>query len=128
MTLINPVKIGVKQRDIVRIPIPFTDLASQKKRPAIIISCDKYNEANEDIVVVALTSNIETRDFTITLTSNDLENGTLKVTSMIRVDKLYTLTHPIFIRTFGRVKPDILIKIRDAILTLIGQPNTSPTL
>ena|SRR4030042_5003304 len=118
----------LKQRDIVLIPIPFTDLASQKKRPAIIISCDKYNEANEDIVVVALTSNIETRDFTITLTSNDLENGTLKVTSMIRVDKIYTLNKSIVIKTFGRVKPDILIKIRDAILTLIGQPNTSPTL
>jgi mRNA interferase MazF len=117
----------LKQRDIVLIPIPFTDLASQKKRPAIIISCDKYNEANEDIVVVALTSNIETRDFTITLTSNDLENGNLKVTSMIRVDKIYTLNKSIVIKTFGRVKPDILIKIRDAILTLIGQPNTSPT-
>jgi len=114
-----------KQRDIVLIPIPFTDLASQKKRPAIIISCDKYNETNEDIVVVALTSNIETRDFTITLTSNDLENGTLKVTSMIRVDKIYTLNKSIVIKTFGQVKPDILIKIRDLFLKLIEQSNTS---
>ena len=109
----------LKQRDIVLIPIPFTDLASQKKRPAIIISCDKYNETNEDIVVVALTSNVETRDFTITLTSNDLENGTLKVISMIRVDKIYTLNKSIVIKTFGRVKPDILIKIKDLILQLI---------
>ena len=109
----------LKQKDIVLIPIPFTDLASQKKRPAIIISCDKYNETNEDIVVVALTSNIENRDFTVTLTNNDLENGTLKVTSMIRVDKIYTLNKSIVIRTFGRVKPDILIKIKDLILQLI---------
>lgn len=116
----------LNQRDIVLIPIPFTDLASQKKRPAIIISCNKYNETNEDIVVVALTSNIETRDFTITLTSNDLENGTLKVTSMIRVDKIYTLNKSIVIKTFGRVKPGILTKIKDSILKLIGQPNMSP--
>jgi mRNA interferase MazF len=115
----------LKQRDIVLIPIPFTDLASQKKRPAIIISCDKYNETNEDIVVVALTSNIENRDFTVTLTNNDLENGTLKVTSMIRVDKIYTLNKSIVIKTFGRVKPDILIKIKDLILKLIEQSNTS---
>ena len=115
----------LKQKDIVLIPIPFTDLASQKKRPAIIISCDKYNETNEDIVVVALTSNIENRDFTVTLTNNDLENGTLKVTSMIRVDKIYTLNKSIVIRTFGRVKPDILIKIKDLILKLIEQSNTS---
>jgi mRNA interferase MazF len=109
----------LKQRDIVLIPIPFTDLASQKKRPAIVISSDAYNEIHEDIVVVALTSNIETRNFTITLTSNDLENGDLKVTSMIRVDKIYTLNKSIVIKTFGRVKPDILAKIKESITKLI---------
>ncbi|MBM4141521.1 MAG: type II toxin-antitoxin system PemK/MazF family toxin [Nitrospira sp.] len=114
----------LKQRDIVLIPIPFTDLASQKKRPAIIISSDPYNETNEDIVVVALTSNIEPRDFTVTLTSNDLEDGILKVTSMIRVDKIYTLNKSIVIKTFGKVKPDILEKIRDLILKLFEQSNT----
>ena len=112
-----------RQRDIVLIPIPFTDLTSQKKRPAIIISSDKYNEANEDIVVVALTSNIEPRNFTVTLTDNDLENGDLKVTSMIRVDKIYTLNKSIIIKTFGGVKPDILVKIKGLLLKLIEQPD-----
>ncbi len=116
-----------KQGDIVLIPIPFTDLASQKKRPAIIISSDSYNETNEDIVVVALTSKIEPRDFTVTLTSNDLENGILKVTSMIRVDKIYTLNKSIVIKTFGRVKAEILTKIKDSILKLIEQPTISKT-
>lgn len=115
----------LRQRDIVLIPIPFTDLTSQKKRPAIIISSDKYNETNEDIVVVALTSNIESRNFTITLTADDLEDGVLKVTSMIRVDKIYTLNKSIIIKTFGRVKPDILAKIKDSILKLIEQQNAS---
>ena len=117
--------IMLKQRDIVLIPIPFTDLKSQKKRPAIIISSDKYNETNEDIVVVAITSNIESRNFTITLTADDLEDGVLKVTSMIRVDKIYTLNKSIVIKTFGRVKPDILAKIKDSILKLIEQQNAS---
>lgn len=107
-----------KQRDIVLIPIPFTDLASLKKRPAIVVSSDKYNESHEDIVVVALTSNIEPRDFTVTLTADDLEDGTLKVTSMIRVDKIYTLNRSIVVKTFGRIKPDILTKIKDLLSTL----------
>jgi len=109
----------LRQRDIVLIPIPFTDLASQKKRPAIIISSDTYNESNEDIVVVALTSNIEPREFSVMLTGNDLEDGALKVTSMVRVDKIYTLNKSIVIKTFGRVKPDILTKIKCTILKLI---------
>lgn len=104
----------LRQRDIVLIPIPFTDLTSQKKRPAVIISSDTYNESNEDIVVVALTSNIEPREFSVILNNEDLENGVLKVTSMIRVDKIYTLNNSIVIKTFGRVKPNILTKIKDA--------------
>jgi len=70
----------LRQRDIVLIPIPFTDLASQKKRPAIIISSDAYNESNEDIVVVALTSNIEPREFSVVLTDDDLEDSLSKLT------------------------------------------------
>ena len=111
----------LKQRDIVLIPIPFTDLASQKKRPAVIISSDAYNNANEDIVVVALTSNVEPRNFTVILNSDDLEDGILKVTSMIRVDRIYTLNKSIVLKTFGRVKPYILAKIKETILKLIEQ-------
>ncbi len=114
-----------KQGDIVLIPVPFTDLTSQKKRPTIIISSNTYNEANEDIVVVALTSNIEPRDFTITLTTDDLEKGNLKVTSMIRVDKIYTLNKSIILKTFGRVKPAILTKTKDSLLKLIEHQNLS---
>ena len=114
-----------KQGDIVLLPIPFTDLTSQKKRPAVIISNDSYSETHEDIVVVALTSNVEPRDFTIMLTANDLEEGALKVTSMIRADKIYTLNKSIVLKTFGKVKPDILSKIKDSFLKLIEQQNPS---
>lgn len=108
----------LRQRDIVLIQIPFTDLVSQKKRPAVIISSDTYNESNEDIVVVALTSNIEPREFSVTLTNDNLEDGTLKVTSMIRVDKIYTLNKSIVIKIFGRIKPDIFTKIKDSLSKL----------
>lgn len=115
--------IMFKQRDIILVPIPFTDLTSQKRRPAVVISADTYNEKNEDIVVVALTSNVEPRDFSLTVTSDDLEYGSLKITSMIRVDKIYTLNKSIIVKTFGRVKPEILTKIKDAFLKLIEQLN-----
>jgi len=109
----------LKQRDIVLIPIPFTDLTSQKKRPAIIISSNSYNEKHEDIVVASLTSNVEMRDYSILLSSDDLEEGHLKVTSMIRADKIYTLNKSIIIKTFGRVKLEILEKIKETFLKLI---------
>ena len=48
-----------KQGEMVLIPVPFSDLKSKRRRPVIIISNDLYNQKTEDIVVVAVTSNLE---------------------------------------------------------------------
>ncbi len=50
------------QRDIVLIPIPFTNLSSSKRRPVIIISENEYNHSNPDVIVVAITSNLKQRN------------------------------------------------------------------
>jgi mRNA interferase MazF len=121
----TPSGMMFKQRDIILIPIPFTDLASQKKRPAIVISSDKYNDTSEDIIVVALTSNVKKQDFTIVITSDDLEVGQLKTTSMIRVDKIYTLNKSIVLKHFGRIKSPVLAKIIASFLKLTEQGNAA---
>jgi mRNA interferase MazF len=43
-------------------------------------------------VVAAVTSNLAAKDYVVMLTSSDLDEGTLKVDSCIRVDKIYTLS------------------------------------
>jgi mRNA interferase MazF len=47
-----------KQWDIVLISFPFTNLRGKKKRPALIISPDLYNEEGMDVIIAFLTSNI----------------------------------------------------------------------
>ncbi len=37
------------QRDVVLIPIPYTDLSSHKKRPVVIVSNNQYNSIFEDV-------------------------------------------------------------------------------
>lgn len=100
-----------RQGDIILIPIPFTDLSSQKRRPVIIISNDSYNNKTTDIVV-AMTSNPAKVDYSFTITSSDLEHGNLNRPTKVRVDKIYTLSQSIAVRTFGRVNTNILDQIR----------------
>ena len=42
--------------DIILVPFPFTDLTTAKKRPALVVSPDSYNELGPDLVIAFLTS------------------------------------------------------------------------
>ena len=93
-----------KQRETVLIPIPFSDLKSARRRPVIVNSNNLYNQKTEDIVVVAVTSNLEKKDYTILITQDDMEEGSLPKDSMIRVDKIYSLSQLIVVKRLGKVK------------------------
>jgi mRNA interferase MazF len=80
-----------EQGDIVLIPIPFTDLSSQKRRPVIVVSNNKYNQKTTDLVVVAMTSNPTNVAHSFAIGNSDLEKGSLNRPGKVRADKIYTL-------------------------------------
>jgi mRNA interferase MazF len=45
------------------VPVPLSDLESARRRPVIEISNNPHNRKTEDIVVIAVTSNIEKKDY-----------------------------------------------------------------
>lgn len=109
-----------KQRDIVLIPIPFTDLTSTKKRPVVVISNNGYNENKEDLIVAAITSNVVWDKYAIPITEKDMEGETLPRPSIIRVDKIYTLNQVIVLKKFDILKKEIFEKIRSKIQLLFS--------
>ena len=46
-----------KKWDVIQVFFPFTDFKSSKKRSALIVSPEKYNQ-EEDLVIAFITSNI----------------------------------------------------------------------
>jgi len=108
-----------RQGNILLIPIPFSDLTSNKKRPVLVLFNDDYNSRTEDIMVAAITSNLSEKDYIIMLTNNDLDEGDLKVDSCIRVDKIYTLSQSIVISKFGAVKKHVIDAVRKKLYELI---------
>jgi mRNA interferase MazF len=109
-----------EQGDILLIPIPFTDLSSQKRRPVIVISNGIYNRRTADIVVVAMTSSLAASDYSFTIASSDLAQGKLNRPGKVRVDKIYTLSQSIAVKTFGRVSSNVLDRIRSLLQDLIA--------
>ena len=46
--------------DVVLVPFPFSDQTATKRRPAVIISSDIYNDTSQDVLIMAITG--QTRD------------------------------------------------------------------
>jgi mRNA interferase MazF len=94
-------------RDIVLITFPFSDLASAKVRPAVVLSNDKYNRSSEDFVAVPLTSNLKLRDYAILITRNELESGKLIVDSKVKVDRIFSVSQRLVRMKIGRIRVDV---------------------
>ena len=93
-------KPHLSQRDIVLVPYPFSDLRQAKYRPAVVVSNDAYNRKFKDFIAIPLTSNPNTRDHTVPVTSKDMARGSLTVASVAKVDKIFNLEQILIVRTY----------------------------
>jgi len=107
------------QGDILLVPLPFTDLSSQKRRPVLVLSKDDYNNTADDLIVAAITSHIDTKPYIVLLSNDDMVDGILKVNSCIRTDKIYTLSQSIVVKYFGKVNAEIVEKTKNKIFEVM---------
>ena len=108
------------QGDIVLIPVPFTDLSSQKRRPVIVISNNSYNRQSADILVVAMTSRATVSRTPFKFPPPTSSKRALNRPGTARVDKVYSLATAIVIKRFGKVTPQVVEWIRRLIDSLIS--------
>jgi mRNA interferase MazF len=107
------------QGDIVLVPVPFSDLSAQKRRPVIVISNNDYHRQTADFVGVALTSQPQVSKYAFLITSSELVVGTLRRPSQVRADKVYTLAQATIVQHFGKVSNAVLDRIRALIGDLV---------
>jgi mRNA interferase MazF len=108
------------QGDIVLVPVPFTDLTSQRRRPVVVVSNDAYHAATQDFVCVAMTSNLKDEPYSFEITTADLSSGSLNRPSRVRSDKVFTLAQAIIVTRFGTVNTATLDRIRQLVSDLMS--------
>lgn len=104
-----------KRGDIVLVPFPFTDLSSSKRRPALIVSPDSFNATNQDVVLVAITSQIGSDAQAIAVEAADFIDGKLPKISMIRIAKAFTIHSALIVKRICRVSTPKLEEVLKAI-------------
>lgn len=90
-----------KQREIVLVPFPYSDLSSSKRRPVLIVSNNNYNRNFSDILVTVITSNLFKDDYSVELFDQDLEMGLLPEKSVIKCHKLFTIDKSLILKRFS---------------------------
>lgn len=102
-----PPQSPLHQGDVVLVPFPFADLPGRKMRPAVIVSADP--QAPELILafITSVLTNRSPRGAEVELPRRNPEFPVtgLKADSLIRLDKLVTLSSSVVSRRLGKVGP-----------------------
>jgi len=112
---------SINQGDIVLVPFPFTDLSAQKKRPAVVISPNWFNNNYEDVILSAMTSlipenTIEEEKIIVHISFNDISMGSIPEISIIKLTKIFTCSKDLIIKNVATI---CNVKISEALNKLI---------
>ena len=105
----------IKQKEIVLLPYPFTDLEGKKVRPAIVVSNDPFNNKSADCVMIPLTTVMRDEPYSILINQKDLSSGKLLKSSRVRADKIFTVEKRLVIMKIGTLNNTIFEKIKNEI-------------
>lgn len=100
-----PNTIACRFGDIVLVPFPFTDQSASKKRPAVIVSSDSYHARRNDVIVMAVTSQIVRPAGVVgEVLIADWQGAGLPKASLIK-PVLATLDRRLILRQLGALRP-----------------------
>jgi mRNA interferase MazF len=114
---------AVLQRgDVVLVPFPFTDLTTEKLRPAVITSVDPQKT---DVIIAFISSVVSPRelsetDYLLHQDNPDFAQTGLKKASTFRMRKLLTIERSKIIRRLGRVSPAIQKELDIRLRQVVG--------
>jgi len=109
--------------DIVLIKYPFTDYSSEAVRPALVISSDAHSATNPDAIFIYISSVIENPrppDIVIGRNHPEFSRSGLKKDSVIKCDKIATLSKALATRRLGEAGPEIMGLINTKLSEILG--------
>src|SRR5438477_13172194 len=108
--------------DVVLVPFPFADLSGRKVRPAVIVSPDPQGAELILAFITSVLTNRSPRGAEVEMFQTDAEFTVtgLKVDSLIRLDKLVTLSRGVISRRLGTTGHVTQSKIFSALRVAMG--------
>lgn len=111
--------MGYERFDVVVVPFPFTDSATSKRRPALVISnADAFNLPAGHSVMAMITSAANAA-WPLDVTISDGNSAGLAAASLVRM-KLFTLDNRFVLRRLGQLAAADRKAVAAALKTLLA--------
>ena len=111
---------GIKQGEIVWIRFPYSDMKEVKFRPALILSNDSYNKKYNDVLICAITSNLQKREYGVVIDKSNMMRGTIPIKSVIRADKILSVEKDMVNKSFAEIDSRTFSAVVKKIMNLIS--------
>ena len=86
------------------VPFPFSDLTETKRRPALVLVALQ----GDDLILCQITSRLIADRYAIPLENSDFGSGSLRQSSNIRPNRLFTADQQIILAKAGQVSVEKL--------------------
>jgi mRNA interferase MazF len=111
--------INYKRGDVVLVPFPFSDQTTTKKRPAIIISSNEYNDHSSDVIIIAVTSQInEVMEIGECLIIDWQKAGLIKLSSI--KPAISTIEKALILKNLGKLSEKDMYSMNNALSELLS--------
>ena len=110
----------MNQSDIIWVSLPFSDYKEAKVRPAVVVSNDEYNKSHSDIIVCAITTNLQTKEYSVIIDNENISSGKLPFKSRIRADKILQISKSLSKGSFASINQSTFKALTKEILKLIS--------
>jgi mRNA interferase MazF len=105
--------------DVVLVPFPFTNQTTFKQRPAVVVSSRAYNSAKQDVVIMAVTSQLHSLPSLGEVWIDNWQSANLLKASAIK-PVFATLQQNLIIKRLGSLHAHDQSALRAAIAVVLG--------
>src|SRR4051794_14666623 len=105
----------MKRGEVVLVDFPFTTGSGSKKRPALVVQCDRNNVRLQDTIVAIITSNLaashQPTQYVIDPTHSDWAASGLKLPSVVKCEHIFTFQQKRVLRSIGQLSTATMAQI-----------------
>ncbi len=117
--------MNLRRGDVVLADLPYSDRTGSKKRPALVVQCDRNNQRVDDVILAMITSitqraAVEPTQLLVDIHTPEGRQSGLLHDSAVKCEHLITLHRRFVGRVVGHLPAEVVGKIDECLNESLG--------